>query len=99
VIPNGELRRRFQAAARDLVPQPNALGYVACRAAYQRSEAGCAALIEHLRGNRDLPESFFSRHLSQFGVAQVQATYLAWIDPRWLGERGERVSALLRASA
>ena len=87
VIPNGELRRRFQAAARDLVPQPNVLGYVACRAAYEGGEAWRTALIDYRRTNRDLLESFFSQYLPQFGVAHVEATYLAWIDARSLGER------------
>ena len=39
VIPNQKLRQRFQAVARDLVPQPKALGFVACRAAYEGGEA------------------------------------------------------------
>jgi cysteine-S-conjugate beta-lyase len=88
VIPNRELRRRFQAAARDLVPHPNALGYVACRAAYEGGEVWRVALLDYLRGNRDLLEAFISEHLPQFGISHVEATYLAWIDARCLGERG-----------
>jgi cystathionine beta-lyase len=88
VIPNRELRQRFQAAARDLVPQPNALGYVACRAAYEGGEIWRMALLDYLRGNRDLLEAFFSDHLPQLGISHVEATYLAWIDARCLGERG-----------
>ena len=87
VIPNRELRQRFQTAARDLVPQPNALGYVACRAAYESGETWRVALNDYLRGNRDLLESFFTEQLPQFGLSHVEATYLAWIDARWLGER------------
>jgi cystathionine beta-lyase len=89
VIPNRELRQRFQAAARGLVPQPNALGYVACRAAYEGGEIWRVALINYLRGNRDLLEAFFSEQLPQFGISHIEATYLAWIDARCLGERGE----------
>ena len=88
VIPNRELRRRFQAAARDLVPQPNALGYMACRAAYEGGETWRLALIDYLRGNRDLLEAFFLEQLPQFGISHVEATYLAWIDVRGLGKRG-----------
>jgi cystathionine beta-lyase len=89
VIPNRELRKRFQAAARDLLPQPNALGYVACRAAYEGGEIWRVALIDYLRDNRDLLEAFFSEQLPHFGISHVEATYLAWIDARCLGERGE----------
>ena len=60
VIPDPDLRQRFQTAAGELVPQPNVLGYVACRAAYEDGEAWRLALIDYLRGNRDLLESYFS---------------------------------------
>ena len=87
VIPNHEIRQRFQTAACDLVPQPNALGVVACRAAYEGGETWRAALVDYLRGNRDLLESFFCEQLPQLSLSHVEATYLAWIDARWLGER------------
>jgi cystathionine beta-lyase len=89
VIPNHELRRRFQLAARGIVPRPNALGYAACRAAFEKGEDWRLALIDYLRGNRNLLESFFSERLSMFRVSHVEATYLAWIDTRWLGERND----------
>ncbi len=87
VIRNRELRQRFETAARDLVPQPNVLGYVACRAAYEKGESWRAALVDYLRRNRDVLESFFAEQLPQFDVSHVEATYLAWIDTRSLGER------------
>jgi cystathionine beta-lyase len=45
------------------------------------------ALIDYLRGNRDLLEAFFLEQLPQFGISHVEATYLAWIDVRGLGNR------------
>jgi cysteine-S-conjugate beta-lyase len=87
VIPNPELRKRFKAAASDLVPQPNALGYVACRAAYEGGEAWRVALIDYLRANRDLLASFFAEQLPRLKMSRVEATYLAWIDARCLGEK------------
>ena len=87
VIPNPDLRRRFQTAAGELVPQPNVLGYVACRAAYEGGEPWRLALIDYLRENRELLEAYFREQLPQFSVSHVEATYLAWIDARWLGER------------
>jgi cystathionine beta-lyase len=89
VIPNQELRQRFQEAARGIVPQPNALGYTACRAAFEEGEEWRVELIDYLRGNRDLLESFLSERLPMFRMSHVEATYLAWIDTRWLGERNE----------
>ena len=89
VIPNQKLRRRFRGAASGMVPHPNPLGYAACRAAFEEGEDWRIALIDYLRGNRDLLESFLSERLPLFRMSHVEATYLAWIDTRWLGERNE----------
>ena len=87
VIPNPDLRQRFQTAAGELVPPPNVLGYVACRAAYEHGEAWRLALIDYLRANRDLLEAYFHEQLPLFSVSHVEGTYLAWIDARRLGQR------------
>jgi cystathionine beta-lyase len=87
VIPNPELRQRFQAAAGDTVSHPNVFGYVACQAAYESGEAWRLALIDYLRGNRDFMQSFLGRHVPGLRMSRVEATYLAWIDTRPLGEK------------
>ena len=87
VIPNHDLRRRFSAAASGIVPQPNALGYAACQAAFEEGEGWRLELIEYLRQNRDLLQAFLSEHLPVFRMSHVEATYLAWLDTRWLGKR------------
>ena len=87
VIPNPELRGSFRRAARGLVPHPNALGLAACRAAYEEGEEWRLTLLDYLRGNRDLLEAFLAERLPMFPVTRVEATYLAWLDTRWLGLR------------
>ncbi|MHB8972050.1 MAG: MalY/PatB family protein [Pirellulaceae bacterium] len=87
VIPNASLRRRFQRAARGLVPHPGALGYAACRAAYAEGEDWRVELLEYLRGNRLQLETFLAERLPMFQMSSVEATYLAWLDTRWLGMR------------
>jgi cystathionine beta-lyase len=87
VISNPELRERFRAATGDLVPHPNVFGYVACQAAYEKGEGWRLELLEYLRGNRDLLESFFAERLPRLKISHVEATYLAWIDTRALGEK------------
>lgn len=87
VIPNPELRRRFQRAASGVVPDPNALGLAACRAAYAEGEEWRAELLDYLRGNRDSLEAFVAERLPMFSLSRVEATYLAWLDTRWLKER------------
>jgi len=87
VIPNPVLRRRFQEAGDGIVPHPNALGYTGCRAAYTDGDHWRVALLEYLRGNRDFLEAFLADRLPMLSMAHVEATYLAWIDTRGLGDR------------
>jgi cystathionine beta-lyase len=87
VIPDPELRRRFQTAAAGMVPEPSALGFAACQAAFENGEEWRGQLIRYLRGNRDLLQSFVAEQLPMFRMSHVEATYLAWLDTRWLGER------------
>jgi len=80
VIPNGDLRQRFSKARSGIVPYPNALGYAACLAAYRDCEAWHTALIDTLRGNKDLVYRFINDEGPGLSMDDVQATYLAWIN-------------------
>jgi cystathionine beta-lyase len=80
IIPNNDLRRRFKQARAAIVPHPNALGYAACLAAYRDGEPWRAALIDYLRGNKDLVYHSINDEVPGLAMDDVQATYLAWID-------------------
>lgn len=83
IIPDARLRHQVEVAARGIVPHINLLGYVAAEAAYRHGEPWRLALIDYLRGNRDM----VMRELDGYrgvSVSPVQATYLAWIDVRAL---------------
>lgn len=81
VIPGEGLRRRFLAAKDGIVPDVNAFGYEAALAAYRHGEPWRSALLEYLRGNRDLIERRIAA-MPPLAMAHVEATYLAWIDAR-----------------
>jgi cystathionine beta-lyase len=84
VIPDAALRRRFREAAGEFVPGVNIMGFAACEAAYRHGGPWRAALLDYLRGNRDLVQAEIA---SMPGLAMnpVEATYLAWIDCRRSG--------------
>lgn len=85
VIENEELRARFHKAGEGIVPGVNALGYAACLAAYRDCEPWRLALIDYLRGNKDIVRKFIDEQVTRLAMDDVQATYLAWIDARGLG--------------
>jgi cysteine-S-conjugate beta-lyase len=82
VIPNRALRKQYRAAAADIVPHVNALGYTGALAAYAQGEPWLEACIEYLRGNRDFLASFVAERLPGVSMGLPEATYLAWLDFR-----------------
>jgi cystathionine beta-lyase len=88
IIPDPVLRSRLNKAALGIMPEVNALGYVACEAAYRDCDPWRRALVDYLRGNRDFLADFVARELP--GVkseAPIQATYLSWLNVAALGLR------------
>jgi cystathionine beta-lyase len=84
IIPNATLRERFVAAASDLVPKINVLGYTAAVAAWREGDAWLEALLRYLQANRDFLVGEV-RSLPGVSVATPEATYLAWLDCRGPG--------------
>lgn len=84
VISNNELRRRFLRVMAGIVPHVNALGFTAALAAYRDGGPWLVALLDYLRGNRDLVIRAVAT-MPGLAMAPVEATYLAWIDVRDTG--------------
>jgi len=84
IIPDADLRRRFEQTMRGIVPHVNVLGWVACEAALRHGQAWRAELLETLRANRDQLQATVAG-LPGLQMTPVEATYLAWIDARGLG--------------
>jgi cystathionine beta-lyase len=84
VISNPALRNRFKKAMGRLVPHLNLFAYVAAESVYRDGEPWRAALLEYLRGNRDLVEREIAT-MPGLAITHVEATYLAWIDARGTG--------------
>lgn len=86
VIADPALRARYVRACAGIVAEVNALGYVACEAAYRDGGPWLRALVDYLRGNRDLLADFISREVPGVRIeAPVDATYLAWLNVSSLG--------------
>jgi cystathionine beta-lyase len=84
VISDPDLRKSFIKAAGRIVPHVNLLGYTAAEAAYRYGEEWRQALLDYLRGNRDLVAEAVGS-IPGLATSHVEATYLAWIDVRSTG--------------
>ncbi len=83
VIPDDSLRRRFEVAALGIVPHVNVLGLVAAEACWRNGGPWLLELIRYLRGNHDYLKSRVAQW-EGVTMAEVEATYLAWLDVRSL---------------
>lgn len=84
IIPDSELRQRFEKVMYGIVPHVNLFGFTACEAAYRHGEAWRRDLLATLRQNRDALEVAVDA-ISGIKMQHVEATYLAWLDVRELG--------------
>ena len=81
IIPNGELRHRFQSTRKGIVPDPDnmLIGFTATKAAYRDGEPWRQCMLEYLRSNHNyLIEAINA--IPGLHMDPVEATYLAWID-------------------
>ncbi|MEZ4600665.1 MAG: PatB family C-S lyase [Syntrophotaleaceae bacterium] len=83
IISDPVLRQRFRRVMAGIVPYVNLFGYAAALAAYRDGGPWLSALIEYLRGNRDLVREAVAA-MPGLSMTPVEATYLAWIDARRL---------------
>lgn len=79
IIPNRELRERFNRERKGMVPDVDVLAYVAATAAWRDGQPWLDAQLEYLRNNRDR----LTQHVNKLpGLSMVapEGSYLAWID-------------------
>ena len=85
VIPNKELRRRYQDAHRGLSGHVNSLGFVGALAAYRDGQPWLDDCLRYLEANRDFIYRYVAENLPQISVSPLEGTYLAWLDCRQAG--------------
>jgi cystathionine beta-lyase len=86
VIPNPELRRRFEKTKESLwTGVANALSTVASEAAWRHGEPWLERLLAYIQSNYEFLVRFLEERLPEARVMPLEGTYLAWIDFRALG--------------
>ena len=83
VAANPELRNKLRKAMAGIVHHVGLMGYIATQAAYRDGKPWQAALLDYLRGNRDLVERSVGA-MPGMRIWHAGATYLSWIDARAL---------------
>ncbi|MBK1881655.1 PatB family C-S lyase [Luteolibacter pohnpeiensis] len=86
VIPDDTIRRKFTATRGHTLSEINVFAYYAGEAAYKYGEPWRLELVAYLKENRDTLVDFINNQCPGLSILEPEATYLAWIDARELGQ-------------
>ena len=90
IIPNPDLRARYQKAVGQMTLHVNSLGQVAAQAAFAGDcDDWLAEVLAYLTANRDFLAQFMQENLPEIRFTVPEATYLAWLDCNPLLESGK----------
>ena len=90
IIPNPDLRARYQKAVGQMTLHVNSLGQVAAQAAFAGDcDDWLAEVLAYLTANRDFLAQFMQENLPEIRFTVPEATYLAWLDCSPLLESGK----------
>lgn len=95
-IPNATLREAFRKEIdKTGYDEPNALGTVACEAAYRAGEEWLDQLREYLLGNLNFLRSYLQEKIPRIHLVEPEGTYLVWLDCRELGISGKELDQFI----
>jgi cystathionine beta-lyase len=79
-------REKFRRKYADCgLSQPNVMGLIACRAAYDGGEDWVDELLKYLAGNMMFLREFLQTRIPKIKLTRPEGTYLAWLDCSELG--------------
>jgi cysteine-S-conjugate beta-lyase len=96
IVPNAELRKKMLEACRGLVMWVNLMGLKATLAAYQEGQEWLDQVLNYLESNRDYLAHYVRDHLPLLQMYKPEGTYLAWLDCRKSGIRGNPCEYFLK---
>ena len=93
IIPNEELRRRFEAVKERNCINTNILGLVAMQAAYTHGDDYADQVTAYLQENRDFALRFLRERVPAINPIAPEATFLLWMDCSGLGIASEKLES------
>lgn len=100
IVADDEIRARIDRAINiNEVCDVNPFGVIATIAAYGHGREWLSQLVAYIKGNYDYMKDYCSRELPAFPLAELQGTYLVWMDCRSLGLKSEELEQRLISEA
>lgn len=99
-VANPKLREQFFTLARCWgVGKVNAIGLVACEAAYTYGDKWMDEVMAYISANADYVRGFLAENLPNIKMAKSQGLYLLWIDCNALGLSPQELESFLLNNA
>lgn len=98
IIPDGDIRARFEAVKERNSINTGILGLVAMEAAYNSGEAYADQVRDYLQANRDFAVDYIRKHIPGIIPVVPEATFLLWLDCAGLGLPREELEGFFTAA-
>ncbi len=85
IIPNEELRQKFNRTRGRIMGSPGIFGLIAMEAAFTKGDEWLTQLLQYIKGNVDYAMNYFSNKIPEIKPMRPESTYLLWLDCRNLG--------------
>lgn len=84
IIPNDNLRRRFNEARGRIMGSPGLFGLIAMESAFKHGDEWLEQVLMYIKDNIDYAIEFFKDRVPEIRPVKPESTYLIWLDCRGL---------------
>ncbi|NQU64212.1 MAG: pyridoxal phosphate-dependent aminotransferase [SAR324 cluster bacterium] len=85
IIPNKQLREKFNQAKMGMMPSGSIFGVVALEAAFNEGDEWLEQFLIYMQANLEYLLVYFEKYIPKIKVIKPEGTYLIWLDCRELG--------------
>ncbi len=85
IIPDEEMRKKFNQARSGMQGSPDFLAIIAMEAAFRHGDEWLEQLLDYIEGNVQFLLKYFAERIPAIKPIKPEGTYLVWLDCRGLG--------------
>lgn len=99
IIPDEELRGRFNRARAGIMGSPGIFGFAALEAAFRYGDEWLEQVLDYIEANVDFTLEYLREKIPEIKAVKPEGTYLLWLDCRSLGMDCRGLSEFFRERA
>ncbi len=99
IIPNADLRSKFEETRKGFLPVANILGMVALEAAFNDGDEWLEQFLDYMQRNMEFLRDYFESRIPKIKVIKPEGTYLLWLDCRELGLTPKALAEFMNSKA